>query len=138
MEHQREVRDDEYRQLLVLRDRLRRFLRWSEERARAKGLTAAQHQLLLAVRGHPGPDAPTVGDIAEHLLLRHHSAVQLVDRAERAGLVRRDRDHADHRRVRLSLTGDGEAVLASLAAQHLEELNRVGFDLGKLSIWVAQ
>ena len=138
MERQREVKDEDYRQLLELRNGLRRFLRWSEERARAGGLTAAQHQLLLAVRGHPGPGPPTVGDVAEHLLLRHHSAVQLVDRAERAGLVRRDRDHEDHRRVRLSLTDEGDAVLASLAVQHLEELSRVGLAFGKLSIRMAK
>ncbi|HEU5003090.1 MAG TPA: helix-turn-helix domain-containing protein [Actinomycetota bacterium] len=138
MQRHRDVTDEDYRQLLELRDGLRRFLRWSEERARAGGLTAAQHQLLLAVRGHPAGNAPTVGEVADHLLLRHHSAVQLVDRAERAGLVRRDRDDEDHRRVRLSVTEAGERALASLAAQHLEELSRVGLAFGKLSIRMAK
>ena len=69
--------------LLEFRTGLRRFLHWSEEQARAAGLTAAQHQLLLAVRGHDG--GPTIGEVAEQLLLRHHSAVELVDRAERPG-----------------------------------------------------
>ena len=78
--------DDDFAELLRFRDALRRFLRWSEDQARAAGLTPAQHQLLLAVRGHDGD--PTIGDVAEHLLLRHHSAVELVDRAERAGLLR--------------------------------------------------
>src|SRR5690349_1571259 len=76
--------DDDYRRLLELRSGLRRFLRWSEQAAQSAGLTPAQHQLLLAVRGHDDPRGPTVGDVAEHLLLRHHSAVGLIDRAETA------------------------------------------------------
>ena len=107
----------------AFRDGLRRFLHWSEQQAKAAGLTGAQYQLLLAVRGHP--DAPSVGDVADHLLLRHHSAVELVDRAERAGLVRRVPDASDQRVVRLELTPDGEASLAELAAAHLEELSRL-------------
>ena len=77
---ERELTDDDYRRLLELRTGLRRFVRWSEQQARNAGITPAQHQLLLAVRGHPG-GAPTVSEIAAHLLLRHHSAVGLVDRA---------------------------------------------------------
>src|SRR5256885_15034885 len=97
----------EYRRLLRLRDGLRIFLKWSEEQAQGAGLTPAQHQLLLAIRGHPGPDAPTIRDIAEHLLLHHNSAVGLVDRAEEAGLVRRQADPDDLRVVLLSLTPRG-------------------------------
>src|SRR3954451_23035019 len=81
--------DDDYRRLLSLRTGLRRFLRWSERQAQAAGLTPAQHQLLLAVRGHADHCGPTVGDVADHLLLRHHSAVGLIDRAEAAGLETR-------------------------------------------------
>jgi DNA-binding MarR family transcriptional regulator len=113
--------DQDYAQLLDLRDELRRFIRWSEEQARAAGLTPAQHQLLLAVRGHRGGD-PTVGDIAGHLLLRHHSAVELVNRATAADLVQRSIDADDHRVVRVRLTAHGEALLADLAAAHLDEL----------------
>jgi DNA-binding MarR family transcriptional regulator len=120
------VSDADYRRLLDLRTRLRRFLRWSDERARAAGITPAQHQALLAIRGHPGAEAPTVGELAEHLLLRHHSAVQLVDRAAAAGLVRRSRDAADHRVVRVALTTFGEEILRSLSAPHREELRRIG------------
>src|SRR5687767_6632394 len=117
--------DDEYRQLLELRDGIRRFLQWSERRAREAGLTPAQHQLLLAIRGHPG-GAPRVSDVAGHLLLRHHSVVELVDRAEAAGLVERV-DHPDDRRsVQLRLTAEGSRRLAGLAAVHLEELRRLG------------
>lgn len=116
--------DDEYRRLLELRDGLRRFLRWSADRAAAAGLTANQHQLLLAVRGHAGQHPPTIGELAEHLLVRHHGVVQLVDRVEAAGLVVRARDDQDHRVVRVELTPTGESVLAGLAREHLEELRR--------------
>jgi DNA-binding MarR family transcriptional regulator len=120
------VSDADYRRLLELRTGLRRFLHWSDERARSVGLTPAQHQALLAIRGHPSPASPTIGQLAEHLLLRHHSTVQLIDRAEAAGLIRRCRDAVDHRVVRVSLTCAGEAILASLSAPHREELRRIG------------
>lgn len=114
--------DADYTHLLELRTGLRRFLHWSEQQAKACGLTAAQHQLLLAIRGHPGPDGPAIGDVADQLLLRHHSAVELVDRAETAGLVRRSADPEHHRVVRLALTPEGVARLNRLATQHLDEL----------------
>lgn len=84
-----------------------------------------QHQLLLAIRGHPDPRGPTIGDVAEHLLLRHHSAVGLVDRAETAGLVHRRQDREDHRVVRLRLTARGAEKLRQLTASTLEELGRL-------------
>jgi DNA-binding MarR family transcriptional regulator len=120
-----ELTDDQYQRLLAFRTGLRTFLRWSEDRAHEVGLTPAQHQLLLAVRGHPGGD-PTVGDVAEYLQLRHHSAVGLVDRAEAAGLVARRPDPADHRVVRLSLTARGAELLTRLSTQNLAELRRLG------------
>jgi DNA-binding MarR family transcriptional regulator len=120
-----EPTDGEYRRLLELRTALRRFLAWSEERAHEEGLTTAQHQLLLAIRGHDDPRGPTIGDVAGHLLLRHHSAVGLVDRAEALGLVVRRQDADRHRVVRLELTADGERKLARLAARHLDELERL-------------
>src|SRR3954453_8440419 len=106
--------DADYERLLAFRDQLRRFVHWSENQAVAAGITPAQYQLLLAIRGH-GSD-PTVGDIAEHLLLRHHSVVGLVDRAEDAGLVTRMIDRDDHRIVRLRLTRDGARHVEALAA----------------------
>jgi DNA-binding MarR family transcriptional regulator len=114
--------NEDYRRLLELRTGLRRFLRWSEERARAEGVTPAQHQLLLAVRGHPDPRGPTVGDVASYLLLRHHSAVGLVDRAEKAGLLVRGQDAENLSVVRLHLTDRGSRQLEALSEQHLEEL----------------
>ncbi len=101
--------------------------------ARAAGLTPAHHQLLLAIRGHGSPDGPTVGEVADYLLLRHHSAVGLVDRAEAAGLIRRTRSQDDHRVVRLHLTAEGAAKLEALSALHLEELDRLALDLPNAS-----
>ena len=128
----RALPDDAYRRLLALRTGLRRFEHWSEAQARAAGLTPAQHQLLLAVRGHDDPRGPKVGDVAEQLLLRHHSTVGLVDRAEAAGLLRRVRDDDDHRVVRLQLTPSGEDRLAALSALHVEELRRLARQLPDL------
>jgi DNA-binding MarR family transcriptional regulator len=117
--------DEDYRRLLELRTGLRRFLRWSEQQAKAAGLAPAQHQLLLAIRGHDGNCGPTVGDVAGHLLLRHHSAVGLVDRAEAAGLVTRAQDRDNVSVVRLALTAKGARALETLSEQHLEELEHL-------------
>jgi DNA-binding MarR family transcriptional regulator len=118
----RELSSEDYENLLAFRSSLRRFLHWSETQARAAGLTPAQHQLMLAVKGHPGAQGPTIGDLASYLMLRHHSAVELVDRAEAAGLVERWGDDDDGRVTRVRLTDEGEARLASLAQAHLDEL----------------
>src|SRR5262245_48780581 len=114
--------DEDYQRLLELRTGLRRFLRWSEQQAEAAGVTPAQHQLLLAVRGHPDERGPTIGDVAGYLLLRHHSAVGLVDRAEAAELIRRLPDADNRSVVRLQLTERGSAQLEALSELHLEEL----------------
>lgn len=126
----RPLGDDDFARLLEFRDGLRRFLRWSENRANEVGLTAPQHQLLLAVRGHGG--APSIGELADHLLLRHHSAVGLIDRTERAGFVERSADATDHRMVRVRLTKRGEEKLAALSASHLDELSRLRPQLAAL------
>jgi DNA-binding MarR family transcriptional regulator len=117
--------DEDYQRLLLLRTGLRRFLRWSEDQARDAGLTPAQHQLLLAVRGHEGPLGPTIGDVADALLLKHHSAVELVQRAEAAGLLVRVPDPTDGRVVRLALSRRGKVALERLSASHTEELERL-------------
>jgi uncharacterized protein YeaO (DUF488 family)/DNA-binding MarR family transcriptional regulator len=124
--------DSSYARLLQFRTGLRQFERWSEEQARAAGLTPAQHQLLLAIRGHEDPRGPTIGEVADYLLLRHHSTVGLVDRADAAGLVSRHRDSEDHRVVRLQLTERGAASLERLSALHLEELARMAPQLSGL------
>ncbi len=117
--------DEVYARLLALRTGFRRFERWSEQQARAAGLTPAQHQLLLAIRGHDDRRGPTIGEVADYLLLRHHSTVELVDRADAAGLVDRVRDGDDHRVVRLKLTDEGARRLEALSALHVEELERL-------------
>ncbi|WP_245668476.1 MarR family winged helix-turn-helix transcriptional regulator [Nocardia xishanensis] len=118
--------DQEYSRLLTLRTGLRQLLRSSERRAAEAGVTDAQHQLLLAVRGHSDPDGPSVGEIAGYLSARHHSVVQLIDRTEQLGLVvRRRGEGKDRRIVRLMLTEAGRRTLALLGAAHLEELQRL-------------
>jgi DNA-binding MarR family transcriptional regulator len=112
----------DFEHLLELRTGLRRFLRWSEDQARAAGLTAAKHQLLLAIKGDSNPAGPTIGEIADHLVLRHHSAVGLVDRAVKDGLVRRNPDPVNKSVVRVTLTPDGAAKLDTLAEAHVEEI----------------
>jgi DNA-binding MarR family transcriptional regulator len=119
-----ELSHREYRALAQFRAGLRRFLHFSEEAARGAGTTPAQHQLLLAVRGFPGPDTPVVGDLATALQLRHHSAVELVDRAERAGLVVRTPDPHDLRRQHVALTSTGRHLLEELSVAHRDELRR--------------
>jgi DNA-binding MarR family transcriptional regulator len=122
----------DYERLLAFRTGLRRFLSWSGQQAEAAGITPAQHQLLLAVRGHPDLRGPTIGEIAGYLLVRHHSAVELIDRAEAAGLVARRADSEDGRTVRVALTADGRKRLERLAAAHLEELDRMTSQLHTL------
>jgi DNA-binding MarR family transcriptional regulator len=123
----------EFARLLAFRTDLRRFERWSERQARAAGLSPAQHQLMLAVKGHGDRRGPTVGELAEYLLLRPHSAVELVDRAEAGGLVMRSRTDPDGRIVRVTLTPDGERRLQSLSALHVNELRRLAPSLKHLS-----
>lgn len=114
--------DPDYRRLAELRYGLRSFLHWSAEQAKSAGLTPTQHQLLLAVRASENERGPTVGDIAAVLLIRHHSAVELVDRAQEASLITRERDPDQHSTVHLRLTEHGAAKLESLSELHLSEL----------------
>jgi DNA-binding MarR family transcriptional regulator len=118
-----ELADSDFGKLLEFRVALRRFQRWSEDQARAAGLTHVQHQLLVAIKGHPGPTPPTVGDLAAHMLLRPHSAVELVDRAVTAGLVEREADPTDGRLVRVRLTTTGDRILRDLTRAQLERLH---------------
>jgi DNA-binding MarR family transcriptional regulator len=115
----------EYENLLAFRTSLRQFVHWSHSQALAVGLTPAQHQLMVAVKGHPDGKDPAISDLAGYLLLRHHSAVELVDRAEHVGLVERLIDADDRRVVRLSLTPTGRRLLERLSQAHLEELARL-------------
>jgi len=118
--------DADYARLLTFRTRLRAFQRWSQEQAESLGLTTAQHQLLLAVRGHPGSRGPTITEVAGYLLVKHQTAVGLVDRTQALGLVVRLPDDTDQRVVRLRLTEVGADRLRALSTRHLEELQRIG------------
>ena len=116
----------DYALLAAFRQELREFLHFSEKAARAAGLHPRQHQALLAVRGYPRRDAVTVGDLAGKLKIRHHTAVELVNRMEAKGLIRKGGDPDDGRRVLVRLTGRGERALEKLSAAHKAELARVG------------
>jgi DNA-binding MarR family transcriptional regulator len=122
----------DFERLLEFRVTLRRFNRWSEDQAQAAGLTHVQHQLLVAIKGHHESRPPTVGDLAGYLMLRPHSTVELVDRAEAAGLVERTPDADDGRVVRVRLTGAGDRILNKLTRAHLERLHELAAVLDEL------
>jgi DNA-binding MarR family transcriptional regulator len=121
--------DSDYQDLLAFRNELRRFLRWSEDRAHEAGLTPALHQLMLVVRGHSDSAGPTIAQLAEALQTRHHSAVELAQRAEVTGLVRRSRDVVDNRVVHLTLTEHGSRQLETLTRQHLPRIQALAIAL---------
>ncbi len=118
----RKLTDADYERLAELRYGLRRFLNWSTQQARRAGITPTQHQLLLAVRSSQDPRGPTVGDVADVLIIRHHSAVGLIDRAQEAGLITRERDPDTQSVVHLKLTDFGALTLSALSEMHLREL----------------
>lgn len=122
----------DFERLLEFRVTLRRFQRWSEDQAKAAGLTHVQHQLLVAIKGHRGDLPPSVGDLAGYLLLRPHSTVELVDRAAAAGLVERTPDGDDGRVVRVRLTREGDRVLQKLTRAHLDRLHELAIVLDDL------
>src|SRR5919197_2965531 len=104
---------------------IRRYLRFSEETVRSYGLTPQQYQLLLALKGFPGRDWATIRELADRLQLRHHSVVELVNRAQKQGLVDRAGHPDDARVVRVLLTEDGDRILARLSALDRDELRRM-------------
>lgn len=122
----------DYQLLAEFRHVLARFLAFSADAARAAGLAPRQHQALLAIKGHPRGTPVTVGDLADRLAIRHHSAVGLVDRLAEGGYLVRRTDLQDRRRAVLSLTPAGEQALAALSAVHREELRRIAPLLGPL------
>jgi DNA-binding MarR family transcriptional regulator len=115
-----------FRAMAEFRYQIRRFLRFSEETARAAGLEPQQYQLLLALKGLPEGVRGRIGEVAERLQIQHHSTVELVDRLARRGLVRRRRGHRDRREVLLELTAKGDRVLHELALRHRAELSETG------------
>lgn len=120
--------DDDYQALGEFRRAIRQFLAFSEEGARAYGLTSQQHQALLAIKAHRGPDPISIGDLAQCLLIKNHSAVELVARLIERDLVSR-RDHeADRRRVVLALRPRGVDILETISRRNLGQL-RQGADI---------
>ncbi len=126
------VTDVEYAALAEFRHALRRFLHFSAEAARTAGLSPTHHQALLAIKGFGRGKPITVGELAEKLDRRPHTAVGLVDRLARHGWVRRVPDEQDRRRVRVALTEEGESLLATLSAAHRDELKRLGPSLREM------
>lgn len=128
----RPLLDEDYQRLLAFRSELRDFLRWSEQAAQNAGLTPSLHQLLLVLRGHPAQPGPTIGQAAEELHIRHHSAVELAQRAETTGLICRERDPIDHRRVHLKLTSHGREQLETLTRGHLTRIQTLAYTLDRV------
>jgi DNA-binding MarR family transcriptional regulator len=126
--------------LSEFRYQLRRFLRFSEEAAQAEGLTPQQYQLLLHVKGYPGRDWATVGELAERLQVQPHGALTLVARCEAQGLVRRESGTADRRQVLVRLSAEGEQRLLRLAALHRRELRSLKevFQVAHISAFTEQ
>jgi DNA-binding MarR family transcriptional regulator len=112
----------QYRALADFRYELRRFLRYSEQVTRRHGVTPLQYQLLLQVKGYPGREHATVGELAERLQAKHHGAVALISRCEEAGLVARRSSEEDRRAVLVELTAKGERLIERLAQLHRNEL----------------
>lgn len=117
---------NDYRALAEFRYQIRTFLHFSDLAVEAAGLERAQYQLLLAIKGLPEGVRPRIRDVAQRMLIQHHSAVELINRLERGGYVERERGHEDRREVLLALTPRGERVLAELALHHREELKSSG------------
>lgn len=119
----------EFEALAHFRYQLRRFLRFSEEVTRKQGVTPLQYQLMLQIKGFPGREWASVGELAERLQAKHHGVVSLISRCEAAGLVLRRLSRGDLRLVEVELTPKGEKVLQKLAQLHRAE----HLSLGKLS-----
>jgi DNA-binding MarR family transcriptional regulator len=130
--HRARLDSNEYALLAAFRYALREFMHFSESAATGVGLTAQQYQALLAIRGCPEDQRVTINDLARQLLIRHNSAVGLVDRLHQQGLVAREPSPLDGRKVDLRLTAKGDRVLERLASVHREELSRIGPRLRQL------
>jgi len=122
----RSLTNGDYQSLAEFRHLIRRFLRFSERAAHAAGLEPRQHQLMLVLKGLPANVRPRITEVAERLQIQHHSAVELVNRLEAGGYVRRQRGTKDRREVLLKLTTRGEAVLRDLSLHHRDELRSQG------------
>jgi DNA-binding MarR family transcriptional regulator len=129
MAEDKDLFSGDFRALAEFRYQIRKFLRFSEEAARAAGLEPQQHQLLLAVKGMPEGGRASIGEIAERLQIQHHSTVELVDRLEQNGYVNRKRSERDKREVLIALTPKAERALRELSEHHHEMLQTYGTSL---------
>jgi DNA-binding MarR family transcriptional regulator len=116
----------DYQALAEFRYQIRLFLHFSEQEVRRAGLERGQYQLMLAIKGMPAGVRPRIRELANRMQIRHHSAVELVNRLEAGGFVHRTRAQKDRREVLLALTSKGEKVLAELALHHHDELRSSG------------
>ena len=134
MQRTREFRvsDADYEILASFRAALRRFLRVSEDLAHGVGLTPQQHQAMLGIRGYPGGAEPSIGQLAARLQIHHNSAVGLVTRLAKHGYLKRQASKEDQRRVHVSLTPKGQAVLDKLTEAHRSELRHMGPEITRL------
>jgi DNA-binding MarR family transcriptional regulator len=131
METGMDLSSGEYIALAEFRRQIRRFLHFSETTAKENGIEAQQHQLLLALRGLPPGVNPTIRELAARLFIRHHSAVELINRLEKAGAIARHTGSEDKREVWVRLTPAGRAILRKLALAHRAELERSGPELAR-------
>jgi DNA-binding MarR family transcriptional regulator len=120
------ISDTEYRALAELRYRIRHFIQEGDAAAQRSNLEPQQYLMLLAIRGLPQGAVATISALAERMALKHHSAVELVDRLETHGLVRRSRNESDKREVRVSLRAQGSKLLERVARERLSELKSSG------------
>jgi DNA-binding MarR family transcriptional regulator len=127
----REISAADYRLLAEFRYCIRKFLHFSEEAARSKGIEPQQHQLLLAIKGLPEGARPTVSTLADRLCLRHHSTVELLDRLEKHGAVARRQGDEDRREVFVELSPRGEELLRQLSSEIWQELRVTGVALSE-------
>jgi len=122
----KKLKSSDYQALAEFRHQIRRFLHFSEQVVKTAGLERGQYQLMLAIKGMPGGLRPRIRELADRMQIRHHSAVELVNRLEAGGFVHRTRAQNDRREVLLALTAKGEKVLGELALHHHDELRRAG------------
>lgn len=131
METEGDLSPEQYRDLAEFRRRIRGFMHFSEATAKVNGIEPQQHQLLLAVQGLPEGVKPTIGEIASRLFIRHHSAVELVNRLEATGAIARKSGIEDKREVLIRLTAAGRSLLRKLALAHRAELEVSGPELAR-------
>lgn len=117
---------DVYEHLAEFRYKIRKFLRFSESAVKDLDITPQQYLLLLTLKGYPGRDFATPGELAERLQITHHACVELINRCEELDLVQRRSNPEDRRSVLVDLTVKGGGILETLAENHLEEIKRIG------------